>query len=193
MAIRKIAVMGNPVLRQVAKPIPPKEILTPKVQELLQDMVDTMFEYDGRGLAAPQIHESVQALVMIWDFEAEQKPSLLFLINPEIKSLTEETSAFWEGCLSVPGLRGKVARPNRIQVNALNQKGEKVEFIAEGFAATVVQHECDHLLGKLYVDKIEDMKDFSFNREFSRFIAREEDVVEEGEEEESVEEEGGEE
>jgi len=173
MSIRKVAVMGNPVLRQVAKPIPPKEILTPKVQELLQDMVDTMFEYDGRGLAAPQIHESLQALVMIWDFEPEKKPTLLFLINPEIKVLGDEKSSFWEGCLSVPGLRGKVSRPNKIQVTALNQKAEKIEFVAEGFAATVIQHECDHLQGKLYVDKIENMKDFTFNREYSKFIAQE--------------------
>jgi peptide deformylase len=183
MAIRKVAVMGNPVLRKVAAPIPPKEILTPKIQELFQDMVDTMFEYDGRGLAAPQIHESVQALVMIWDFEPEKKPALMFLINPVIKPLTQEASSFWEGCLSVPGLRGKVSRPNKISVKALNQKGEELEFIAEGFSATVIQHECDHLLGKLYVDKIENMKDFSFNQEYSRFIASEEEKEVEEEEE----------
>lgn len=175
MAIRNVAAMGNPVLRKKAHPIPEKAITTPEVQGLLQDMVDTMFEYDGRGLAAPQIHESLQAVVMMWDFEPEKKPYLVFLINPEIKSLTKDTSEYWEGCLSVPGLRGLVKRPNKIEVKAFNEKGKKVEFIAEGFSATVIQHECDHLNGTLYVDRITDMTKFSFNREYSRYHTQEGD------------------
>jgi peptide deformylase len=171
MALRKVAVMGHPVLREKAKPVAQKEINTPKMQELFKDMLDTMFEYDGRGLAAPQIHESIQVLVMLWDFEPDKKPSILYLINPEIKNLTKETSTFWEGCLSVPGLRGKVARPNKIEVKALNHKGENIEFIAEGFAATVIQHECDHLSGTLYVDRLTSTQDFAFSKEFGRFIA----------------------
>ncbi len=169
MALRKVAVMGHPVLRKVAAPVPPKEIKSETIQTLIKDMVETMFEYDGRGLAAPQVHESVQVVVMIWDFDKEVKPALRVLINPEIKALTEEKAEFWEGCLSVPGLRGMVARPTKISVSCYDQDGKKEEFVAEGFAATVIQHECDHLMGVLYVDKLTDMKQFAFIKEYGRF------------------------
>lgn len=169
MAIRKIANMGHPVLRQIAEQVPENSIKTPEFQQFLRDMAETMFEYDGRGLAAPQIHESVQVVVMLWDFDEGKEPSLRYLINPQIKVLTDEKSSFWEGCLSVPGLRGYVERPNKISLKCLNQKGEKQDFIAEGFAATVIQHECDHLMGKLYVDHIKDMTKFSFNKEFGLY------------------------
>jgi peptide deformylase len=172
MALRKVASMGNPVLRQVAAPVPETEIKSARIQGLIQDMIETMFEYDGRGLAAPQVHESIQIVVMLWDFDPDTEPYLRCLINPVLTPLTEEKSTFWEGCLSVPGLRGKVSRPNRISVKALNEKREKVEFTAEGFAATVIQHECDHLQGVLYVDRIENLRDgFAFNREYTRFLA----------------------
>lgn len=183
MALRKVAVLGHPILRQVAKPIPQKDIKSPKIQALIQDMIDTMVEYDGRGLAAPQIHESLQLLVMIWDFDAKQKPGLLVLINPVVEPVTKSTSSFWEGCLSVPGLRGKVSRPNKISVKALSQSGEELEFVAEGFAATVVQHEYDHLLGKVYVDRMTDFTQFAFNREYQRYIAPDEESEEGGQEE----------
>ena len=136
-------------------------------------MVETMVEYDGRGLAAPQIFESLQIVVMIWDFEPEGDPYLKVLINPEIEFLTKETSTYGEGCLSVPGLRGDVARPNWIRVRALNQQGERVGFEAKGFAATVIQHECDHLLGKLYIDRMTDMTRLAFSREYSRYLVSE--------------------
>jgi len=173
MAIRNVASMGNPILRKVASTIPVEAITSLEVQSLLKDLVDTMFEYDGRGLAAPQIHESLQAVVMVWDFDPDVKPTLVFLINPEITPLTEETSEYWEGCLSVPGLRGLVKRPNKIQVRAYNEEGKKVGFTAEGFAATVIQHECDHLQGKLYVDHLTDMTKFSFNKEYARYHTNE--------------------
>ena len=171
MALRKVAVMGHPVLRTPAKPVPEEQITSPEIQQLLADMVETMFEYDGRGLAAPQIYESLQIVVMLWDFDEGKKPYIAYLINPVIKPLTQETSSYWEGCLSVPGLRGLVPRPNRIAVSAFNGKGEKINFIADGFAATVIQHECDHLAGKLYVDRITDMTKFAFNREYQKFLA----------------------
>jgi len=173
MAIRKVAVMGSPVLRQVAAPVPENEITSERIQNLIQDMVETMVEYDGRGLAAPQVFESLQIVVMIWDFEPGVDPYLKVLINPEIEFLTKETSIYGEGCLSVPGLRGDVARPNRIRVRALNQKGERVGFEASGFAATVIQHECDHLLGKLYIDRMTDMTRLAFSREYGRYLASE--------------------
>jgi peptide deformylase len=179
MALLKVAVMGHPVLRKVAEPVSPKEIATPAFQQFLADMAETMFEYDGRGLAAPQVHVSKQVLVMLWDFDKDVEPYLVYLINPKIELLTENQSAYWEGCLSVPGLRGKVSRPNRISVEALDERGEKVKFVAEGFAATVVQHECDHLWGKLYVDRIEDMTQFAFNKEFARYLANADEPAEE--------------
>lgn len=170
MSLRKVAVMGHPVLRKVAEPIPAKEIKSPKVQTLIQDMVETMFEYDGRGLAAPQVHESIQLVVMLWDFDKDTKPYLKVLINPEITAVTEETSGNWEGCLSLPGLRGFVNRPNKISVKSLDQDGKKQDFIAEGFAATVIQHECDHLMGRLYIDRITDLTQFAFIKEYNRFL-----------------------
>ncbi len=168
--ILKIAARGHPVLRHVARPLTEAEIDSPAIQSLLKDMAETMTEYDGRGLAAPQVHESLQIVVMIWDFDPDKKPYLCYLINPVVKTLTTETSSYWEGCLSLPGLRGLVARPNRISVEALNQRKEKLTFIAEGFAATVIQHECDHLLGKLYVDRMDDLTKLSFNREYEKYF-----------------------
>ncbi len=172
MAIRKIAVMGNPVLRKVAQPVPEHDILTPAIQSLIQDMIDTMVEYDGGGLAAPQIHESLRMLVMPWDFNPKEKPYLLCLINPEVEPLTKDKSEYWEGCLSVPGLRGRVARPNRIEVRGFNEKKEKLHFIAEGFAATVIQHEFDHLNGVLYLDRMENLKDLAYVKEFHRYVLK---------------------
>jgi len=171
MAIRKVAVMGTPVLRETAALVPEKEITSEKIQSLIQDMVETMVEYDGRGLAAPQVYESLQVVVMLWDFDPGVEPYLKVLINPEIESLTKETSTYGEGCLSVPGLRGDVARPNWIRVRALNEKGERVGFEAKGFAATVIQHECDHLIGKLYLDRMTDMSRLAFSQEYGRYLA----------------------
>lgn len=173
--------MGHPVLRKVAAPVPESKIKTPEFQQFLRDMTETMFEYDGLGLAAPQVHESIQVVVMVWDFDEGKEATLRYLINPEIKTLTEEISGYWEGCLSVPGLRGFVERPNKISVKALDQKGEKIDFTAEGFAATVIQHECDHLKGKLYVDHIKDPTKFAFNKEFGLYHAKGNDSSSEGE------------
>lgn len=170
MAIRKVAVMGNPILRQKAQPVPEKDIASEPIQTLIQDMVETMVEYDGRGLAAPQIHVSLQIVVMIWDFEEGVEPYLKVLINPEIEALTQDTSTFTEGCLSVPGLTGDVPRPNWIKVRALDEKGERIGFEAKGFAATVIQHECDHLLGKLYIDRMTDLSRLAFTKEYGRYL-----------------------
>lgn len=176
MAIRKVAVMGHPILRKVAAPVPEKSIPTEPIQTLIQDMVETMVEYNGRGLAAPQVHESLQIVVMIWDFDEGVDPYLKVLINPEIEFLTQETSSYGEGCLSVPGLRGEVARPNWIRVRALDQKGEKIGFEAKGFAATVIQHECDHLLGKLYLDRMTDLSRLGYSQEYGRYLTTGEDI-----------------
>ena len=172
MALLKVAAMGHPILRKVAAPLTEEEIKSERIQRLLADMIETMTEYDGQGLAAPQVHHSLQIAVLLWNFDSNKKPYATYLINPCLKPLTTETASYWEGCLSLPGLRGKVSRPNRISIEALNQRAEKMSFIAEGFAATVIQHECDHLLGKLYVDRMTDFTQFAFTREYQRYLVQ---------------------
>ena len=150
MAIRKVARLGHPVLRRVADPIDPSSVTSPAVQSLIADLLDTVEEYDGAGLAAPQIHESVRAVVLAFDDEG-----MRVWINPVLTPLTEDHAFTFEGCLSVPGLRGLVGRPSRVRVQALDETGSALDFELEGFAAVVAQHECDHLDGIVYVDKVE--------------------------------------
>ena len=164
MSILKVARMGHPVLRRVAVPIPPDQITTPRVQQLIQDMLDTVIEYDGVGLAAPQVHHSIRLVLLCLDpdegFEA--------WINPVLTPTTNEELVTTEGCLSVPGLRGDVSRPSGIKVEAYDHMGQTFERHLEGFSAVVAQHECDHLDGVLYVDKV-DTHTLSFLEEFRRY------------------------
>ncbi len=150
MAIRKVARLGHPVLRRVADPIDPAAVTTPAVQALIRDLLDTVEEYDGAGLAAPQIHESLRAVVLAFDDQG-----MRVWINPVLTPLTEDQAFSFEGCLSVPGLRGLVGRSTRVRVQALDETGAALDFELEGFAAVVAQHECDHLDGVVYVDKVE--------------------------------------
>ncbi|NDG26733.1 MAG: hypothetical protein EB120_06125 [Proteobacteria bacterium] len=108
---------------------------------------------------------------MLWDFDEGVDPYLKVLINPEIEPLTQETSTVGEGCLSLPGLRGDVTRSNWIKVRALNEKGERIGFEAKSFAATVIQHECDHLVGKLYIDRMTDLTRLAFSKEYGRYLS----------------------
>ncbi len=172
MAILKVARMGHPILRQVAPAVDSAEITSPAFQQFIQDLIETMQEYRGLGLAAPQVHRSVRLCVV----EVEENPryknkklsGLTIFINPEIEHLTDEKDSYWEGCLSVPGLRGLVARTNKIRVNYLDQHGKKQETVVEGFLSTVLQHEFDHLDGKLYIDRLVDTTKLSFEEEFDR-------------------------
>lgn len=173
MAFRKVMALGHPILRKIATPVPEDKVQSIEIQNLIKDMIETMIEYDGRGLAAPQIHESVQIIVMLWDFEPEKDSKIVCLINPELQFLTEDTQSFWEGCLSLSGLRGKVTRRNKLRVKAFNEKGTKVETTFEGLGATVVQHEYDHLIGKLFIDRMDDFEYLAFNREYQKFHALE--------------------
>jgi peptide deformylase len=139
-------------------------------------MIETMYDYDGAGLAAPQVHVSKQIVVM----EVSQNPRypnapaipLTVYINPEITPLTEEMDEDWEGCLSVPGLRGRVPRYTKIRLRAYDRDGQRVDFVAEGFHARVIQHECDHLWGKLYIDRVRDTTSLTFMEEFMKFGLR---------------------
>ena len=149
MAILKVAQMGHPVLRQVAEPVDTAIINTPAFQRFCDDMLETMFDYDGAGLAAPQVHHSIRVAVLTLD--DEQGPE--FFINPVVTPLTEETERYYEGCLSVTGLRAAVDRPARVRVEALDRYGNRKTYELEGFPAIVVQHEFDHLDGILFVDR----------------------------------------
>lgn len=139
-------------------------------------MTDTMREYKGIGLAAPQVHESIQlCLIEIMPdnprYEVTEKTPLKVIINPKITSLGKDTEEMWEGCLSVPGMRGLVRRPNKIRLQALDENGSAIDWELEGLPAIVVQHETDHLFGTLYVDKLVDTKMFSFMPEYEKFWA----------------------
>ena len=160
MAILKIAKMGHPLLLQKAKEV--SDPTSPGIKKLVNDMFDTLNDLGGSGvgLAAPQVHVSLQ--IVIFEATNENETSLITLINPKIEVLTKETSIDWEGCLSVPGLRGKVSRPNKIKYTGLDIEGNKIETIAEGFDARVVQHECDHLFGVLYPQRMKDLSSLQF-------------------------------
>lgn len=180
MAIRKVARMGHPVLRQKARPLSKEEILSSSTKQLVQDMVETMHEYGGIGLAAPQVHESVQLAVLEFQADSERYPNmgsqpLLIVINPVIKILDPKEQAFWEGCLSIPEIRGLVHRPRKISVEFLSLNGEKQKIVAEDFLATVFQHELDHLSGTLFIDKIKDLHHLAFLDEYKRYHLPKED------------------
>jgi peptide deformylase len=165
VAILKVAQMGHPVLREVARPVPVDVLRTPAFQQFLDDLLQTMEEYDGAGLAAPQVHVSVRAVVLVLD--PEQGPE--FLINPVIRPLSDVTTRTLEGCLSVEGLRGVVERPAHVRVDALDREGRPLAYELEGFPAVVVQHECDHLDGRLYLDRV-DTRTLGFLEETERYV-----------------------
>lgn len=164
MAIRPILRMGDPRLLEQAQPV--DDVTSAAIGELIQDLFDTMNVSGGVGLAAPQIGVGVQ--VVIFGFEkserypeAEPVPETI-LINPIITPLTEDEVLGWEGCLSVPGLRGEVPRCARIRYQGLDDKGQTIDRIVERFHARVVQHECDHLWGRLFPQRIRDFSRFGF-------------------------------
>ena len=167
MAIREILRMGNPILLKVSEKV--KKFDTPEIHELIKDMIETMKDAQGAGLAAPQVGESTQLVIFGVDKnerypDAEEVPFTV-LINPVITPLTQEKEDDWEGCLSVPGMRGVVPRYKTINYKGFDQYGNEINRNAEGFHARVVQHECDHLFGILYPSRIENMKLFGFHDE----------------------------
>ncbi|HZO81625.1 MAG TPA: peptide deformylase [Candidatus Binataceae bacterium] len=173
--ILKVSRLGHPVLRSQAQPVAPERIATPGFQSLLDDMVDTMREYNGVGLAAPQIHLPLRVAVLEVGHHPrypEMPPvPLTFLINPQIEILERDTVDDWEGCLSIPELRGLVPRYRRLRVSALGRKGETLDFVAADFHARVVQHEHDHLNGEVYLDRMPNLRSLAFLAEWQRFAA----------------------
>jgi peptide deformylase len=174
LAILKVARLGHPVLRQPCRDLERDEILSPRIRQLVRDMKATMDEYGGVGLAAPQVHESVRIALIEFSadgtrYAIEESQPLLVLFNARVHVLDPTPAGFWEGCLSLPGLRGWVERPSKIRVDYLDEAAEPRQLVAEGFLATVCQHELDHLDGALYVDRIADPHRFAFLEEFARF------------------------
>ncbi len=170
MTVRKVIKMGNPLLREVAKEFTKDEILSEDMQDLITDMWDTMYAYDGIGLAAPQIGLSRQLAVIHLEEDSERYPDLVeskkfIIFNPSISVLDETKQEFWEGCLSVPGLRGPVSRPRKIKVDYLDENAKENSIELEDFLATVFQHELDHLFGKLFVDRMEDISLLAYEEE----------------------------
>jgi peptide deformylase len=166
MAIRPILKMGKPLLLQTALQVPPEAIASSEIQAIIQDLLDTMKDANGAGLAAPQIGISSQIVVFGFEknvrYPNEAPIPQTILINPIITPISKDLESGWEGCLSVPGLRGLVPRFQSIRYQGLDNHGNIVDHTVSGFHARVVQHECDHLFGKLYPMRIEDMTQFGF-------------------------------
>ncbi len=210
MSILKVARMGHPVLRAQARPLEAAAIRSPMIQQLIDDMFETMKEYQGVGLAAPQVHASLRLFVAGFppktdkdktgaggsglgardrdedqraddedeDQDARENIPLMVLINPEITPVGRETVEDWEGCLSIPEIRGRVPRHRQISVRAYDRTGKRIEQRVSGFTARVIQHETDHLDGVLFLDRMKSFASLTFLDEFGRYWSHR-DIAEE--------------
>ena len=182
MSILKIARMGHPVLRKKARPIEAAELKGAGMQKLIDDMIESMHEYRGIGLAAPQVHESVRLLlagIVEEDNEGqdEREFRVIPLINPEIKPVGDETADDWEGCLSIPDVRALVTRPRRIRVKALDRRGHRVELDVRDYPARVMLHENDHLDGILFLDRVKRYDSLTYLEELEKHHRAEREPV----------------
>ena len=175
MPLLTVAKLGNPILRQIARPVDPNEIGSRAFQTFIDDMFETMLKEQGIGLAAPQVSSSQQLLVM--ECPGEEGFPRTVLINPTIVYYGPNQVENWEGCLSVDNLRGKVTRPSMVRVKALNRVGEPLDLDATGLYAVCIQHEMDHLMGKLFLDRMTDMSSLTQLEEFDRFWRKEHATV----------------
>lgn len=176
MAILKIARLGHPVLRRVADPVPVRDMARAETQRIIDDMVETMHEYEGVGLAAPQVHVSRQIAVLEVESHSRYPDMapipLMVIINPVLTPLGDETADDWEGCLSIPDLRGVTPRHTTVRLEAYGRRGERIELTAKDFFARVLQHETDHLNGKVYLDRMRDLSTLSHLQEWARHSGR---------------------
>jgi peptide deformylase len=180
MTIRKIATIGHPVLRQRAREVSLEELRTPAMQQFIDDLIETMRDANGAGLAAIQVYEPIRiCAIEVGDnprYPYKPKIPLTVLVNPTIEPLTDETFLNYEGCLSVPNLRGRVRRSARIRVRAWDREGTPIDRVVAGISAGTFQHEVDHLNGTLFVDRVEDPRSLMTWENFDRY-AREEFVA----------------
>jgi peptide deformylase len=175
MSILKVARMGHPVLRQRAHPLDKSALRQALTQKLIDDMIETMHEYHGVGLAAPQVHEAIRVFVALLDEEPGPDSEAVALINPEITPQGTATEEGWEGCLSVPDIRGMVPRYTGIIVKALDRDGRSIELALKNFPARIAQHENDHLDGILFFDRMRSMESLTYLEEYSRYHAKDGD------------------
>ena len=175
MPVLPIVRLGHPALRSPARPLPPERLGDPEVQTLLDDMVETMKDARGVGLAAPQI--GVEAQVFVYEapprFEGDEGVPLHVVINPMITPLSRELVYDWEGCLSIPDLRGLVPRHPKVRVQGLDRTGRPLDYLADGYEARIIQHENDHLNGVVFLDRMRDLKTLGYIDEWENYIARE--------------------
>jgi peptide deformylase len=173
LAIRKIATIGHPVLRQVARKVTRDELMAPDTQRFIDDLVETMHDANGAGIAANQVYESIQicALHVQDNPRYPYKPNipLTVLVNPALTALTEETFDNYEGCLSVPNLRGVAPRFTIVRVQAWDRSGNDIDVVIKGLTAGTYQHEVDHLAGKLFVDRVVDSTTLATWADFERY------------------------
>jgi peptide deformylase len=173
MAIRKIATIGHPVLREVARKLTREELASPRIQTFIDDLVETMHDANGAGIAANQVYEPIRICVI----EVKNNPRypykpnypLTILVNPEVTPTTDETFLNYEGCLSVPNLRGEARRFTGVRVRAWDRQGKDLDFEVKGLTAGTFQHELDHLDGKLFLDRVEDTRSLATWADFERF------------------------
>jgi peptide deformylase len=173
MAIRKIATIGHPVLRERAREVTRGELRSDKMQSFIDDLVETMHDANGAGLAANQVFEPIRicAIEIRNNPRYPYKPNypLTILVNPEVVATTDETFMSYEGCLSVPNLRGEVRRFTAVRVRAWDREGKDLDFEVKGLTAGTFQHEVDHLDGKVFLDRVEDTRTLATWADFERF------------------------
>jgi peptide deformylase len=170
MSILKVARMGHPVLRERARLLTKADLRDPLVQKLFDDMIDTMHEYSGVGLAAPQVHEGLRVFVALLDTGVESEAAIV--VNPEIAPLSDSTEEGWEGCLSIPDVRGLVPRFVDVTLSGLDRQGRAIQMELKGFPARVAQHETDHLDGVLFFDRMTSLESLAYLEEYQRYHAK---------------------
>src|SRR5215831_5358232 len=176
MSILKVARMGHPVLRAQARALDRADIKSAPIQKLIEDMLETMIEYHGVGLAAPQVHEGLRVFVAALDTgEKDGESEPVAIINPEITPVGDDVIEDWEGCLSIPDIRGRVPRHREIKVRAFDRGANRIEIRAQNFSARVIQHETDHLDGVLFFDRMKSFESLTFLDEYSRYWVKEDE------------------
>ncbi len=181
MSVLNVARLGHPVLRQKAEPVDLNALVAPgenELQRLIDDMVDTMRDEDGVGIAAPQVVRSLQIVIVEYRtnerYPDQDEIPLTVFVNPVTTRSSDETSSFWEGCLSLKDLRGRVTRPREVTVEACSRQGEKMVVEVQGFLAVVLQHEIDHLHGIVFLDRMKDLTQLAFADELKTYWTEEE-------------------
>jgi peptide deformylase len=182
MAVLKVAKLGNPILRQISKQVALKELADQQgeLQGFIDDMIDTMREEDGVGLAAPQVNRSVQIVVLEYEnnerYPDESSIPMTVLVNPVLSDYGEERALGWESCLSLVDFKGLVPRSTSVTLKAYDRDGYRIEKRVTGFEAVILQHEIDHLNGKVFLDRMEDLSKLAYQEEFEEFWLKKDPV-----------------